>query len=319
MDTGMRNSGREALKRIFEAAHYTIEELADPLALSASNDQICLVAMFSDDAKEIEQFDRTNFRLEEGDRTLVCRKLLCTLAEETGADTCIVWKKDDFMRYAGAAALATILGQRLVIDLEPSVIQQRPEERGRISVIPQEDATGPEVLHLPVRVEAGRALRIAGIEGQPALRFIPHWRYRVVSDGEKPFKDRVISFKTEDRGAINAINGMRIAMPMDTAETSAIPADAELVGPRSRKEDVEEGIINELTERLTQRIRIKTERGDAIFYEDKAFKPERKDIRIDTDMVYVPVWQIRGKKIVEVNGFSGEILSLPMDEGVEVL
>ncbi|MDI6876164.1 MAG: hypothetical protein QMC96_05265 [Methanomicrobiales archaeon] len=319
MDTGMRNSGREALKRIFEAAHFTVEELADPLALSASSDQMCLVAMFSDDLKEMEQFDRTNFRLEEGERTLVCRKLLFSLAEGAKADTCILWDRDDFVRYAGAAALAAILGQRLVIDLEPSADQQRTEERGRISAIPEEGEKGPEVLHLPVRVDAGRALRIAGIEGEPTLRFIPHWRYRVVSDGEKPFRDRVISFKSEERGAVNAINGMRIEMPLDTAEMSAIPADAELVGPRSRKEDVEESIINALTERLTQRIRIKTEKGDAIFYEDKAFKPERRDIRIDTEMVYVPVWQIRGKKIVEVNGFNGEILSLPMDEGVEVL
>jgi hypothetical protein len=35
--------------------------------------------------------------------------------------------------------------------------------------------------------------------------------------------------------------------------------------------------------------------------------------------VYVPVWQIRGKKIVEVNATNGEILSVPMDEGVEIL
>jgi hypothetical protein len=35
--------------------------------------------------------------------------------------------------------------------------------------------------------------------------------------------------------------------------------------------------------------------------------------------MYVPVWQVRGKKIVEINAFTGEILSQPMDEGVEIL
>jgi hypothetical protein len=60
-------------------------------------------------------------------------------------------------------------------------------------------------------------------------------------------------------------------------------------------------------------------KGDAIFYEEKVIKPDRKNIQLDIMQVYVPVWQVKGKKIVEVNAFTGEILSEPMDEGVEIL
>ena len=77
-------------------------------------------------------------------------------------------------------------------------------------------------------------------------------------------------------------------------------------------------IVNELIDRLTQKVRIKQEKGDAIFYEEKILKPDKKNITIDAKQVYIPVWQIRGKKIVEVNAFTGELLSEPMDEGVEV-
>ena len=44
-----------------------------------------------------------------------------------------------------------------------------------------------------------------------------------------------------------------------------------------------------------------------------------KRINLEIQQIYVPIWQIRGKKIVEINGFTGEILSEPMDEGVEIL
>jgi len=58
--------------------------------------------------------------------------------------------------------------------------------------------------------------------------------------------------------------------------------------------------------------------GDAISYEEKVLKPDRGGININVRQVYIPIWQVRGKKIVEVNAFSGEVLSSPMDEGVEI-
>ena len=88
--------------------------------------------------------------------------------------------------------------------------------------------------------------------------------------------------------------------------------------PHIRKDEATERIVNELIDRLTQKVRIKQEKGDAIFYEEKILKPDRKNITVDTRQVYIPIWQIRGKKIVEINAFTGELLSEPMDEGVEI-
>jgi hypothetical protein len=316
MDTGMRNRGRDAMRRILEAASYTVQDMEDPLALSALGRDECVIVLISDDATEIEQFDGMNFRLQDDDRHVTCKKLLVALADGMKTKSCIVWGRDEFVRYAGAAALASITGQGLRVTLEAPDSQQ-PGTEGLASGTEAE--TGPDIMHLPIKIDPARAVRIAGIEGAAKLRFIPHWRYHLVSNGEKIFKDKLISFEADTWGAINAVNGMEMEMPMDSAEVSGVPADAEIVHPRNEKKEAEEKIVVGVIDKLTQRLRVRTEKGDAIFYEEKVFKPERKDIRVDIDLVYVPIWQVRGKKIIEVNGFTGDILSMPMDEGVELL
>jgi SepF-like predicted cell division protein (DUF552 family) len=77
--------------------------------------------------------------------------------------------------------------------------------------------------------------------------------------------------------------------------------------------------MTDLIKKLTRRVRIKTTSGDAIFAEEKEFRPNEDNIEFTIDKVYVPVWQVRGKKdIVEVNAYTGQELSLPSDEGCEI-
>ncbi|MCG7854255.1 MAG: hypothetical protein MIO88_00215, partial [Methanoregulaceae archaeon] len=128
-----------------------------------------------------------------------------------------------------------------------------------------------------------------------------------------------IPFDSQGSGAINAINGLRVTAEGADVSDTEIPAGAEVVKPNISQEDAAERITKELIDQLTQKVQIKQVKGDAIFYEEKVIKPDRKNIEIDIRQLYVPVWQVRGKKIVEVNAFSGEILSEPMDEGVEIL
>ena len=85
------------------------------------------------------------------------------------------------------------------------------------------------------------------------------------------------------------------------------------------REEAEARVVEAVVARLTQKVRIRQERREAIFYEEKVFRPDRRAIRVELTRVFVPVWQIRGRSIVEINAFSGETLSTPMDEGVEIL
>jgi len=320
MDGETREKARNVLKRILAAASYDVEEVGDPLDLSAVGSEDALVVLCSDDPEMIESFDSMTYRLRIGEEDWVCRKLLFTLNPEVRTEDCIRWGPDEFVQQAGRAALAEVLGQRLLLDI-PRPERDLPERRVEATP-PMEEGLerGPELPHLPIRVTEKRACEIAGVKGTVKCRLIPYWRYTYVSSGEREVKGRLVSFDSEGSGAINAINGLKMEINLDDIERDSTPPNSEIVPPRLMREDVEEEILREVTEMLTQRIRFRYEKGDTIFYEEKTLKPDRNSIRIELETIYVPVWQIRGgSKIVEVNAFSGEILSTPMDEGVELL
>ncbi|MDD1658076.1 MAG: hypothetical protein LUQ41_06430, partial [Methanomicrobiales archaeon] len=93
----------------------------------------------------------------------------------------------------------------------------------------------------------------------------------------------------------------------------------QLLQPVIQKGDAEEKIRTQVVEQQTQKVRVRQAKGDTIFYEERIFKPERKDIAVDLQMVYIPVWQFKGRKIAELNAYSGEVLREPMDTGAEIL
>ncbi len=321
MESGTREKARNVLKRILIAASYSVEEVDDPQVFSAIGNGDALVVLCSDDPETIRKFDSMNYRLRTGDDDLVCRKLLFALDPSVQTEDCIRWGADEFVRYAGRAALAEVLGQTLVLDLgrPVQVLRDEPAEAAPVAE-EEEPEMGPELPHLPLQVTEKRACGIAGLHGSAKCRFIPYWSYHYVSTGEREVKDRLVSFDAEGAGAINAINGMKMELDPGTIERGPVPFGSEVVPARLVREDVEGQLVRDVVDRLTQRVRFRYEKGDAIFYEEKTLKPDRNNIRVDLEIVYVPVWQVRGgSRIVEVNAFTGEVLSMPMDEGVELL
>lgn len=322
MESGIREKARDVLKQIFTTASYDVAEVGEPLDFSAIRNGDALVVLCSDDPETIREFDSMTYRLRTDGDNLVCRKLLFSLDPAVRTEDCIRWGADEFARYAGRTALAEVLGQGLALDFgRPApAIRDSPAEAAPAMMEEGEQEAGPELPHLPLRVTEKRASGIAGLHGSAKCRFIPYWSYRYVSTGEREVKDRLISFDAEGTGAINAINGIRMEIDPGEIERGAVPFGSDIVPARLVREDVEEQIVRDVIERLTQRVRFRYEKGDAIFYEEKTLKPDRSNITVDLETVYVPVWQVRGgSKIVEVNGFTGEVLSMPMDEGVELL
>ncbi|MDD2473538.1 MAG: hypothetical protein PHR49_06080, partial [Methanoculleus sp.] len=219
------------------------------------------------------------------------------------------------------AMLAGGLGQNLILDFggPAPVIRSDPADPASPPEAEGPEA-GPDLPHLPAQVTEKRACGIAGLHGSAKCRFIPYWSYHYVSTGEREVKDRLVSFDSEASGAINAINGLKMEIPPGAVERGPVPFGSEISSARLVREDVEEQLVRDVIDRLTQRVRFRYEKGDAIFYEEKTLKPDRNNIKVDLEIIYVPVWQVRGgSKIVEINGSTGEILSMPMDEGVELL
>jgi hypothetical protein len=275
-----------------------------------------LLVLCSNNPSEIEEFDRTKFCLKVENEELDCKKLLFTLNEAATADHCIRWGVNEFVRYAGEAALARVLERTLSLSFAGV---QEPSAASAARASAPEASSGITLPHLPIKVNSQAAEQIAGFRGTISLRFMPHWYYTYQSAGEKVYKDHRIPFDSEGSGAINAITGMQVAAEGLNFTETEIPAASEVVKPHISREDAAEKITQDLINKLTQKVRIKQVNGDAIFYEEKEIKPDRTNFGIEIRQMYVPVWQIKGKKIVEVNANSGEILSEPMDEGVEIL
>lgn len=313
----MREKAKNAMRLILEAARFEVEEVDEPLDLSAVREGTCLLVLCSNEEDGIAQFDKTNYSLMIDDHEMTCKKLLFTVDKDIVTENCIQWGIDEFVRYTGEAVLADILGRELALDLTPAKAK-KPAAQASAPESSEKDEPGVTIPHFPVKLTEQAAIRAAGVQGTARLRFIPYYLIHYTSSGEQVYKDRRIPFDAEGYGAINAINGIKLELDGKLVEDTAVPASAEIADVHIRKEEASERMVTELIDRLTQKVRIKQEKGDAIFYEEKVLKPDRKNIAVETKQVYIPVWQIRGKKIVEVNAFTGELLSEPMDEGVEV-
>jgi hypothetical protein len=320
MEHDMREKAKHAMRLILEAARFEVEEVDDPLDLSAVRDGTCLLVLCSNESDIVSQFDKTNYSLMIDDHEMSCKKLLFSIDKDIVTENCIHWGVDEFVRYTGEAVLADILDRELALDLTPSKGRRAPVEAAAAGqeVSRKEEPSGITIPHYPIKITEQAAIRTSGVQGTAKLRFIPYYLFHYSSSGEQVYKDRRIPFDADGWGAINAINGIKIDLDDKLVEEKEIPSGAEVADPHIRKDEATERIVNELIDRLTQKVRIKQEKGDAIFYEEKILKPEKKNISVDTRQVYIPIWQIRGKKIVEINAFTGELLSEPMDEGVEI-
>ena len=319
MEHDMREKAKNAMRLVLEAARFEVEEVDEPLDLSAIREGTSLLVLCSNDRELIGQFDKTNYSLMVDDQEMTCKKLLFTLDKNIVTENCIQWGIDEFVRYSGEAVLADIVDRELTLDLSPVKGKKATATTSGAVATPAEDEhSGITISHFPVKISEQAAIRTGGVQGAAKLRFIPYFLFHYTSSGEQVYKDRRIPFDADGWGAINAINGIKIDLDGKLVEETEIPAGSEVAEPHIRKEEATERVVTELIERLTQKVRIKQEKGDAIFYEEKTLKPDKKNITVDAKQVYIPVWQIRGKKIIEVNAFTGELLSEPMDEGVEV-
>jgi hypothetical protein len=311
MDPDTRSRAKDVLRTIFETAAYEVDDLESPLDLSATQGEDCVVILASDQPTEIEEFDTRNFRLKIGEKEITCKKLLFTTRDDVKTRTSLCWGLHDLATWSGEAAIARVMRKFFTLPLSAAIPETTMEQ--------SQELLGPEILHFPVKINAKRAVQIAGIEGVPHCRYLPHWQYHAKVSGERSYKGKSVEFSGEKKGMLNAINGLEVEIPDVTPETSGIFPDSELVHPKIDKDEAKQRIMQGLVEAQTKTIRLRQEKGDAIYYEEKVFRPEGNEITVDVSLIYVPVWSVKGKKIIEVNGYTGEVLTMPMDEGCEIL
>ena len=164
MEHDMREKAKNAMRLILEAARFEVEEVDEPLDLSAVRDGTCLLVLCSNDSDIIGQFDKTNYSLMIDDHEMTCKKLLFSIDKEIVTENCIQWGVDEFVRYTGEAVLADILDRELALDLTPSkgkktsgVTTSSEKETKQ-----KEEPSGITIPHYPIKVTEQAAIRAGG-------------------------------------------------------------------------------------------------------------------------------------------------------------
>ncbi|MBP2146325.1 hypothetical protein J2129_001779 [Methanofollis sp. W23] len=306
MQGDLREKTREIVTIILQTAGYEVEEADEHFDLSAIGDDDSYVVLISDDPQEIKTFCHLTFRLKAGGQTEICRKVLVSFSSRAAGD-CTCWGEAEIARYAGEVALARIFGRRLVLDERGPATRQEGQARSAIR-------------HLPVKVSDRDAAILSGTtRGKTRCRFVPYWCCHCTSTGSQSVMNKVVSFEREQHQGVNAINGTRMEMHLTDAVDTTMPDDCEVLTAKIPREEVEETVVADMIKDLTQRVRFKKEEGDAVFYQEETLKPKRENITAEVALVYVPIWQVEARdRVVEVNAFTGEVMGMPSDEGVEI-
>jgi hypothetical protein len=312
MDERIREKAVRAVSDILKSAGCDVHHAAPPIDLSAVCCGTYLVIVCSDDQEEVSRFSETEYTVKGEGGELQCEKLLLTFDSGIEAPDCTIWYTDDFTRFAGESVLSRVLGRQLILPLGNS------DARTRQSGSDEDTTSDIKIPHLPVRIHREDAENKAGVPGVATLKFLPYWMFRYTSRGSGSFKDKEVSFNGTGVGALNAINGSLIEVDADVVTRRSIPAGSEVIKAQITKEAADEKICALLIQTMTSKVKVRQVKGDAIYYEEKNVAPDRSNIALEIRELYIPVWQIKGKKIVEINAYSGDRLREPMDDGVEV-
>lgn len=302
---------------ILQTAGYDCENEEGPFQLSAVKGSQCIIVLCSDDLAALQRFDMTPYTINLAGSKVRCDKIIFSAAGTFSPKESSMWSKEKLFRLILSAAEARIFATPFSLTTVPSTSATEVAAVTQPTI--QQASLGMELM-LPIKVDGKGASRICHQEGPTNLRMVPYWRYEYVSGGSASYKGKEVKFAGEGYGWINAVNKLEWEFPEEAVpQMGEIPASAELISPVMQKKEAEEMIMGMLVKKLTRHIRLKITSGDAIFAEEKEFVPTAENISLKLEKVYVPVWEVRGKKdIVEVNAYDGKELAMPSDEGCEV-
>jgi hypothetical protein len=176
----------------------------------------------------------------------------------------------------------------------------------------------------PVSVSKDRAISIAMPHVREAntavLKFVPFWQYHYSLGVEHRYKSKIIDISGDGSGCLNALNGNLEEVRLTDVRESVVVPDVEydVKIPVTTNEEAQKQLLDMIVDEYTRDLRFDASQGDAIISEHKKFKPTPSDINLQLDLVYVPVWVIKGQRdFLEINAYSGEVLQNPVDDDVE--
>jgi len=177
----------------------------------------------------------------------------------------------------------------------------------------------------PIRVDEKQAIVtakgfVSGITDS-ILEFVPFWNYKCVVDGHYQYKAKSVTISSEGAGAINALNSRkheRVGEVQD--QISIAQQNYEIKSVIVTKDEVERMLMGDAIESNKKTITFTNKSGDTIITENRTIKPGAGDIEISTELVYLPVWEVRGRRhSVMIDAYDGSVMTEPVDDDIEFL
>ncbi len=293
----MKERVLKVLEEILKSSGYRVKPEGDEIV--AENDSIFRLRYLDDGIVN-----------DEGVVHLTLRELSHEEREKFRRLGLTVWDRDRIMYEIGRAVVLDLEGKRWEIEVDKGI------------------PSGSEVIFIksyPVRYrqEEVRRTSIGEVGGitDVRLKFVPHWKYSFRLHHVRRVKGNTLEIKEEGEGLMNAVNGFfdepLNAKIMDSIEVSG---EYQIDTTRIDKEDAKEKIMDELISKYTRRLKMKRETGDSFIVDTVVIKPSPKDVNVDLELVYIPVWEVSGKKgTAFYSATTGELLEMPADDDVEIL
>ena len=178
----------------------------------------------------------------------------------------------------------------------------------------------------PLNVSKEHAINIArqhvGIVDKVSLKFVPFWKYEYSISVEQQYKSKIIDISGDGVGCLNALNGNNEVLELkEVYDSIEVPDETyEVKGPTLTRDEANSELLERIIDEHTEDIRFDAMSGDAIISEHKRFKPSAEDVNLELDLVYLPIWELNGRKnSVEISGYNAEVLCNPVDEDVEFM
>ncbi len=176
-----------------------------------------------------------------------------------------------------------------------------------------------------IRVDERRAIAtakgfVSGITGA-AIEFVPFWNYSYVIDTYRQYKTKTIHLSSDGSGAINALNRDKRECLQEVCDSISVPCqDYEIKSPTVTKIEAREEILNDAIESNTKNVASTSKSGGAIITEHRTVRPMAKDIDLEMELVYLPVWVVKGMTgSIIIDAHDGSAMTTPIDEDVEFL
>lgn len=234
------------------------------------------------------------------------------------------WDRAELEMRIGKAILAEAEGTQY--DFLEAVYQSSTPEQMIEQIETPEDLQ--EMLQLrsaPIHVNEKNAITIAkGFISDVkniVIEFVPFWNYKYIVDGYHRYKTKMVHILSEDSGAINALNKEKHKHIKEVYDQVSVPCkNYEIRSAAVTKDDVAEQIMENAVESSTKTIAFRSTSGDTIITEHKTIKPGSKDIDLDVELVYLPVWEVEGTdQSIRINAYDGSAMTEPIGDDVEFL